>query len=200
MRENLFLSKIMVQVEDHYTWDWGMLYIRLKRKKYILPPICVDCTRTLLNNRSTAIIISKPAQQPSSPLNYTMNIYPNFITAATVSNDDTSFTSNTDAQTIIKMLQTKKEMYMKRCQDLEMMVHMLKKLLHVAKIQTKVQFWLFQEYSKKHPLSYERPTDFKGNKTSTIYIHNEIREMFQVSKIQTWEFSHLEWGTRVVLP
>ncbi len=127
----------------------------------------------------TAIIISKPAQQPSSPLNYTLNIYPNSITAAAVFNDDTTLNSKTNMPTIIKMLQTEKEMYMKRCQDLEMKVHVLETLLHTAKMQTKIQFWSFQERGKKHPLSYERPTDFKENETNTLYIHNEIYEMFK---------------------
>ncbi len=117
-----------------------------------------------------------------------MNIYPNSITAADVSNDDTTLSFNTNAPTIIKMLQTEKEMYMKRCQDLEMKVHMLKTLLHAAKMQTKIQFWSFQEHGKKHPLSYEWPTDFKEKETNTIYFQDEICEIFKFLKFRPENF------------
>ncbi len=54
-----------------------------------------------------------------------MNIFPNSITASSNGNDNTTLTSEADTPTIIKILQSKKQMHMKRSQELEMRVHTL---------------------------------------------------------------------------
>ncbi len=69
-----------------------------------------------------------------------------------------------------------------------MKVHMLETLLHAAKMQTKNQFQSFQECDKKLPLSHEWPTDFKEYKTNTLYIHNEICEIFKFLKFRPDNF------------
>ncbi len=117
-----------------------------------------------------------------------MNLFPNSITATTTGQDNSTLTSEMDAPTLIKMLQTEKEMYMKRCQDLEMKVNTLEILLSAAKMQTEIQFCSFQERDKKHPHAFERPNQFREDETNTLYIHNKICKMFKYLKFRPENF------------